>query len=107
VFRVSKTEERSRTVVAIDGELSGDYIEAVEACSDQAIAVGKPVSLFLHDVSTVDQAGRALLRRLAAKGVHLLASGVYTSYLIRTLNKAGTEFLNPSDPPGRRKLVGR
>jgi hypothetical protein len=98
VFRVSKTEEPSRTVVTIDGDLSGDYIEVVETCCDQAISVGKPVHFFLRDVSTVDQAGRALLRRLAAKGVRLLASGVYTSYLVRALNPAGTESLNSSNP---------
>ncbi len=98
MFRVSKTEEPSRTVVTIDGDLSGDYIEVVETCCDQAISVGKPVHFFLRDVSTVDQAGRALLRRLTAKGVRLLASGVYTSYLIRTLNKAGTESVTPPTP---------
>ena len=107
VFRVSRTEERSRRVVTIDGELSGNYIEVVETCCDQAISMGKPVHLFLRDVSTVDQAGRALLRRLAAKGVRLLASGVYTSYLVRALNPAGTEFLKSSSPPGRRRLVSQ
>lgn len=70
-FRVSKAEERSRTT-------------------------RKPVHLFLRDVSTVDQAGRALLCRLAAKGVRLFGSGVYTSYLVRAFNPAGTE---PLDSP--------
>jgi hypothetical protein len=52
---------------------------------------GKEVRLCLRDVSSVDRAGRALLRRLVAKGVRLLANGVYTSYLIRDLNPARTE----------------
>ena len=85
MFRVNKVAEPSQTVVTIEGQLSGDYIEAVETFCDQAISEGKPVQLFLRDVSTIDQGGRALLCRLAAKGVHLLASGVYTSYLVRTL----------------------
>lgn len=85
MFRVSKAEERSRTIVTVDGQLSGDYIEVVETCCDQAISTGKPVDLFLRDVSTIDQAGRALLRRLAASGVRLLASGVYTSYIVQAL----------------------
>lgn len=94
MFRVSKAEERSRTIVTIDGQLSGDYITVVETCCDQAISTGKPVHLFLRDVSTIDQAGRALLCRLAAKGVRLLASGVYTSYLVQALSPAGMEPLN-------------
>jgi hypothetical protein len=85
MFRISKVDEESRTVMTIEGQLSGDYIEAVETCCDQAISTGRQVDLFLRDVSTIDQRGRALLRRLVAKGVHLLASGVYTSYLVQTL----------------------
>jgi hypothetical protein len=101
MFRVSRTEEGSRTVVTIDGQLSGDSIALLETCCNQAILTGKRVQLFLRDVSTVDQGGRALLHRLAAKGVRLLASGVYTSYLVRTLNPAGTGPMNSSDAAGK------
>lgn len=91
MFRVSKAEEGSRTVVTIDGQLSGDSIEVVGNCCDEAVSTGKPVRLFLRDVSAVDQAGRALLSRLAAKGVQVIASGVYTSYLVRALLPAGAD----------------
>lgn len=85
MFRVSRAEERSRTIITVDGQLSGDYIGVVETCCDQEIATGKPVHLFLRDLTAVDKAGRALLGRLAAKGVRLLASGVYTSYIVQTV----------------------
>jgi hypothetical protein len=88
MFRVSQSEERSRSVVTIDGQLSGDYIEVVKTCCDQAMATGKPVDLILRDISTIDQAGRALLRHLAASGVRLLARGVYTSYIVEALTPA-------------------
>lgn len=104
MFRVSKAEERSRTVITIDGQLSADSVEVIGACCDQAQSAGKPVHLFLRDVSSIDRAGRALLRRLAAKGIHLIASGVYTSYLIRRLDSTGTEPANSADagePPTR------
>ena len=82
MIHVTKTEERAKTIVTVDGQLSGDSIDVVETCCNQAGLAGKPVHLFLRDVSTVDQTGRMLLARLAAKGVHLAASGVYTSYLV-------------------------
>jgi ABC-type transporter Mla MlaB component len=94
MFRVSRTEERSRTVITIDGQLSADSVEVIGTCCDQAQSADKPVHLFLRDVSSIDRAGRALLCRLAAKGVRLIASGVYTSYLIRRLGPAGTEAAN-------------
>jgi len=89
MIRVTKTERRSRTVFTIDGQLSGDSITVVETCCSQAEASCKPVYLFLRDISTVDQDGTALLRRLAGKGVRLLASGIYTSYLVQTLTSGG------------------
>ena len=89
MFRVSRTDEPSRTVITIDGQLSGESIKLVEACCDQAIARGKPVQLFLRDVSAIDRAARALLGQVAAKGVHLLANGVYTAHLAQELSLAG------------------
>jgi len=94
MIRVTKAEERSHTLITIDGQLSGDSIEVVEACCRQAESNGKPVHLLLHDVSTVDEAGLTLLRRLAAKSVRLLARGVYTSYLVQELNLSGTASRN-------------
>jgi hypothetical protein len=96
MFRVSKTEERSRTVIVLDGQLMGDYVEAIEACCCQAISSGKPVHLFLRDISTVDESGCAMLRRLAAKGVSVFASGVYTSYLVQSLVASGADPSNAS-----------
>ena len=43
---------------------------------------GKPVDLILRDITGVDEAGQALLRRLAARGASLFANGVYVSYLL-------------------------
>jgi hypothetical protein len=85
MIRVTKTEEESRTVITIDGELLGESLEVVDTCCCRADLNRKPVYLFLRDVTTVDKPGEALLRRLVRKGVHLVARGVYTSYLVETL----------------------
>ena len=78
MIRIAKTDERSRMVITIDGPLAGESVSAVETCCSQAESTRKPVYLFLRDVTTVDQAGRTLLRRLAVKGTRLLSSGIYT-----------------------------
>ena len=95
MIRVTKTEEQSRTIITIDGQLSGDSVAVVDACCKLAKPNGKPVELFLRDVTTVDQTGQILLSRLAAKGVRLVARGVYTSYLVQSL----TSGKAPNDPP--------
>ncbi len=96
MIRITQTEEGSRTLVTVDGQLSGDFVTAVETCCKQAESHGKPVHVFLRDVITVDQAGTNLLRRLAAKGVRLLATGVYTSYLVQSF---GVEGVGPQECP--------
>ena len=96
MIRVTKTEEQSRTLITIDGELSGDSLTVVETCCTQAEAKQKPVYLFLRDVTTVDQAGTVLLRRLAATGIRMLANGLYTSYLVQTLDAGYTAQESPA-----------
>jgi hypothetical protein len=82
---LDKTVGREQISVTIDGQLSADCVDLVETCCDEALADGKEIDLVLRDVRSVDETGRGLLRRLAAKGVHLVGNGVYTSYLIESL----------------------
>lgn len=90
IFRVSQERDRFGTVVSIDGQLSGEYVQVAENCCSQALSSGTPVSLFLREVFAIDEAGRDLLRRLAQQGVRLLASGIYTSHLVKSLQRAET-----------------
>ena len=102
MIRVIKTEEQSHTIVTIDGQLSGDSIAVVEACCHQARSNGKPIELLLRDITTVDQAGQMLLSRLAAKGVRLIARGVYTSYLVQSLTSDKAVPVHPAVENQRR-----
>jgi hypothetical protein len=77
---VSRTEGRSWTVLSIDGRLSGHSIGVVEGLCDRAISTGRQVRLILHDVTTVDQAGNAMLRRLVGRGVRLRGNDTGASY---------------------------
>ena len=74
-------------MVNIDGQLLGECVRVAEDVCSQALADGKPVCVFLRDVCQIDEAGRELLRRLAARGVRLAASGVYMSHLVKTLRR--------------------
>jgi hypothetical protein len=93
---VSRTEGRSCTVLSIDGRLSSNSIGVVEGFCDRAISGGRQVRLILHDVTTVDQAGNALLRRLAVRGVRLRGNDAYTSDPVKALDRTGRQPLNSS-----------
>ena len=60
VWIMTATKPR-RITLTVDGELSSEYVEAVETCAMQALAQRRPTQLFLRDVSTIDESGRALL----------------------------------------------
>jgi len=82
MIRVTKTEEPSKTVVTVDGRLSGESAGPVETSCKEAESDGNPVYLFLRDVTAIDDAGRLLLIHLARNGVRVSGRGVYTSYVV-------------------------
>lgn len=82
MFRISKSIEKSLITLVIDGQLCGDGLATVETCCEEEMLKGKPIHLLLRDLTNIDEAGKELLRRLAGRGVKLIASGVYTSYVV-------------------------
>jgi hypothetical protein len=67
------------------------------------MSLGKRLHIFLRNTFVVDEAGRTLLRRLSASGACLHAIGIYTSYLLQTLNTVGTKAArSPDHPPEKR-----
>ena len=87
MIRVMTADEPGLTMITVDGHLAGEYMEVVEASCEQARSNGKPIQLFLRDVSLIGEDGQAFLRRLARKGVRLKASGIYTSYLVQSIQQ--------------------
>jgi hypothetical protein len=57
-------------------------------------------TLYLRDVSTIDESGRALLGRLSAKGINLKAAGLYSSYVVDLVMAERTEALTSRVPRG-------
>jgi ABC-type transporter Mla MlaB component len=84
MIRVFTASESNAITLTIDGQLVGEYVEAVETSTQEAMKEKRPVRLILRDVSHIDERGRTLLALLAAKGVQLSATGVYSSYIVET-----------------------
>jgi hypothetical protein len=95
VFRIDKEVGEQRIRLAVSGEISPACIDVVETCCEQAVKDGKAVHLIL-DVTTIDERGRALLQRLAGKGVRLSAKGIYHSYLVDTIRRTVSHDVKPA-----------
>ncbi len=98
MIRIFTTNEPRALKLTVDGQLTADYVAAVETSIDQAIGQQRPVHLFLRDVSDIDELGRTLLSRVAAKGVALSASGVYSSYVVAEILKQPASTINSTRP---------
>ena len=91
MLRGTKAEPWERTMITVEGQVSSGNVELIETSCHEAQSRGKQVYLLLRGVAAIDEAGRAMLRRLAAKGVQLVGKGVYTCFLVRALRPAGTQ----------------
>jgi hypothetical protein len=69
----------------------GDGIGVIEDICIKASPEAGPVELFLRDVSTIDDAGWQMLRRLSEQGVGIRATGVYISYVVKGLRGGSTK----------------
>lgn len=87
MIRIFAADEPKGVTITVDGQLVDDCVDAVEASTRQAMSQAREVRLYLRDVSHIDGRGRSLLARLAAKGVRLSASGVYSSYIVSEVSR--------------------
>ncbi len=97
MIRIQTNSDSQSVRIVIDGQLAGEDIVQMEASLRNAFEPHKSASLFLRDVSHIDDAGRKLLSRLARNGVKLTASGVYSSYVVDEIRR-GTK---PDIVPGK------
>jgi hypothetical protein len=88
MIRIMTATEPKLITITVDGELAGEYVDAVENCVKQALTKQRPVQLFLRDVAAIDESGRSMLSRVAARGVGLRAHGVYCSYVVARIRAA-------------------
>ena len=82
MIRIQAAYNPGSITITIDGQLIGEYVAAVEASIRESMEQYKDVHLFLRNVSNIDEKGHALLSRLAALGVELSATGLYSSHVV-------------------------
>jgi hypothetical protein len=88
MIRIQADNKSGGITIAIDGQLIGEYIAEVEASIRKSMEQYKEVHLFLRNVSNIDEKGHELLCRLAALGVELSATGLYSSHVVTQVQLA-------------------
>jgi ABC-type transporter Mla MlaB component len=88
MIRIQAANNPGGITIAIDGQLIAEYIAEVEASIQKSMEQYNDVHLFLRNVSHIDEMGQALLSRLAAQGVELSATGLYSSHVVAQVQLA-------------------
>jgi anti-anti-sigma regulatory factor len=96
MIRIMTADEAGNTTITVDGTLSGEDVEHVKAWCTEALSNGRPVRLYLRDVSAIDEGGRRMLQHLAAAGVGLMAKGVYSAYIVDEIQSARLNRQRPA-----------
>ena len=91
MIRIQAANSRGGITIAVDGQLIGEYVAAVEASIQKSMEQYNDVHLFLRNVSNIDEMGHALLSRLAAQGVELSANGLYSSHVVTQVQLAAED----------------
>jgi ABC-type transporter Mla MlaB component len=82
MIRIQAAYNPDGITIAIDGQLTAEYVPEVESSIRESMEQSNDVHLFLRNVSHIDEMGHALLSRLAAEGVDLSATGLYSSHVV-------------------------
>ena len=83
MMRINRTDHPKHILLVIEGKLAGDNVEVIEAACEEALSTKVAVTVFLKNVTGMDEAGQKLLTRLAGTRIRLRALGIYSRFLVR------------------------
>lgn len=83
MLRITIQHDTPLTRFLVEGKLAGEWARELERCWLEAVGAQSPrIRIELTDVSFIDEAGRALLARMAATGAELTAVDVLTKSIV-------------------------
>lgn len=85
MLRITPSEDGGVLILRLEGKLSGPWVEAAAQSWSELRSAhpGRPVRADLSSLVFVDDAGRALLRRMHAEGCELQASTCYLDPIVK------------------------
>jgi hypothetical protein len=95
VLKITIMETATESRWIVEGRLVGPWVNELrttwkrpQTWQDQRACI-----IDLHDVTFIDKSGERLLRAMAKKGAHFLASGMYTKHVLEKVKTAGKRGL--------------
>lgn len=84
-FKLEQQAEGDNTVVVLEGELIGEYVDLAKSYLEQFLSAPSRLVLKLRDVNSIGPPGLELLQMLADRGVVIVGAGIYTEYVVEKI----------------------
>jgi len=85
MLKITTDTDAARTILKLEGRLTGLWVEELRTCWQKAVAEKQQVGVVLNEVTFIDEAGRKLLADMHRQGVELTAAGCMTKAIIERI----------------------
>jgi anti-anti-sigma regulatory factor len=88
MFRITTQNEADKSVLKLEGWLSGPWVKELDTCWRIATNTGRQLSVDLSEVYYVDDAGRQLLTLMYRAGVGFVTKGCVMPEMVREISES-------------------
>jgi hypothetical protein len=88
MFRITTKNAADKSVLKLEGWLSGPWVKELDTCWRTATNTGRQVCVDLSEVYYVDDAGRQLLTLMYRAGVGFVTKGCVMPELVREISES-------------------
>lgn len=87
MLRITVQTEGSKTLLKLDGKITGPWVKELESCWEmlRRVQTGKKLVVELTEVSFINSAGNLLLERMHREGAELLGEGPLTRSIVEEI----------------------
>lgn len=85
MLKITTHADGGRTILELEGSLTGPWVEELKECWQRAADGGEPVMVVLKQVSYVDRPARKILAEMDRQGVELAAEGCMIRAIIEEI----------------------
>jgi hypothetical protein len=91
MLRITVEEHHGWATIQLEGRLAGPWVEELHQCWWGTLACPEQVIVNLESVTSMDDAGKALLQKMHAAGTQLQGRGLMTNYILEQIQRGSQE----------------
>jgi anti-anti-sigma regulatory factor len=91
MLRITVEEQHGWATIRLEGSLSGPWVQELRQCWWGTLACPEHVVVDLESVTSMDDAGKALLEEMHAAGTQLQGRGLMTNYILEQIQNGSRE----------------